>query len=49
MEQFNATNSPYFVFILSTRIGCLSLNLLSAVDTVMIFDSDSNPMMDLQT
>jgi len=47
MELFNATDSPYFIFMLSTRAGGLGLNLASA-DTVIIFDSDWNPMMDLQ-
>jgi SNF2 family DNA or RNA helicase len=47
MYKFNAPDSPYFVFLLSTRAGGLGLNLTSA-DTVVIFDSDWNPMMDLQ-
>lgn len=47
MEKFNAPNSPYFVFVLSTRAGGLGLNLQSA-DTVILFDSDWNPQIDLQ-
>ena len=47
MYKFNAPDSPYFIFLLSTRAGGLGLNLTSA-DTVIIFDSDWNPMMDLQ-
>ena len=47
MYKFNAPDSPYFVFLLSTRAGGLGLNL-TAADTVIIFDSDWNPMMDLQ-
>ncbi|KAI8983220.1 SNF2 family N-terminal domain-containing protein [Trametes punicea] len=44
---FNAPDSDYKVFILSTRAGGLGLNLQTA-DTVIIFDSDWNPHADLQ-
>lgn len=47
LEQFNAPDSPYFMFLLSTRAGGLGLNLQTA-DTVIIFDSDWNPQMDQQ-
>ncbi|CAM9437664.1 unnamed protein product, partial [Scytosiphon promiscuus] len=47
MARFNAPDSPYFVFVLSTRAGGLGLNLATA-DTVILFDSDWNPMMDMQ-
>ena len=47
LKQFNAKDSVYPVFLLSTRAGGLGLNLQSA-DTVIIFDSDWNPHQDLQ-
>ncbi|XP_046992487.1 ATP-dependent helicase brm-like [Schistocerca americana] len=47
LRKFNAPDSEYFVFLLSTRAGGLGLNLQSA-DTVIIFDSDWNPHQDLQ-
>lgn len=42
LKDFNAPNSEYFIFMLSTRAGGLGLNLQTA-DTVIIFDSDWNP------
>ncbi|VDM92519.1 unnamed protein product [Litomosoides sigmodontis] len=47
LELYNAPNSEYFIFMLSTRAGGLGLNLQTA-DTVIIFDSDWNPHQDMQ-
>ncbi|CAI4231994.1 unnamed protein product [Auanema sp. JU1783] len=47
LELYNAPNSEYFLFMLSTRAGGLGLNLQTA-DTVIIFDSDWNPHQDMQ-
>eukprot|EP00124_Ichthyophonus_hoferi_P004274 Ihof_evm1s451 gene=Ihof_evmTU1s451 len=46
IDEFN-NNSENFVFLLSTRSGGLGINLVSA-DTVIIYDSDWNPQVDLQ-
>ncbi|KAF8817877.1 SWI2/SNF2 ISWI-like SANT, partial [Cardiosporidium cionae] len=47
IEEFNAPNSPVIAFLLSTRAGGLGINLASA-DTVILYDSDWNPQVDLQ-
>ena len=47
VEEFNSPHTPYHVFLLTTRAGGLGVNLQSA-DTVILFDSDWNPQMDIQ-
>lgn len=46
IETFR-TDPEYKIFLLSTRAANLGLNLTSAT-TVILFDSDLNPMVDLQ-
>ncbi|KAJ6258896.1 Chromatin remodeling factor mit1 [Drechslerella dactyloides] len=47
IDAYNAPNSPYFSFLLSTRAGGVGINLATA-DTVIILDPDYNPHQDLQ-
>nr|PNR46176.1 hypothetical protein PHYPA_013295 [Physcomitrium patens] len=47
IADFNSTNSDIFIFLISTRAGGLGINLPSA-DTVIIYDPDFNPFVDLQ-
>ena len=47
MDAFQEKDSSKFVFLLSTRAGGLGINL-TAADTVILYDSDFNPQMDLQ-
>ncbi|CAH8628177.1 unnamed protein product [Schistosoma intercalatum] len=47
IDRFNAPNSEFFIFLLSTRAGGEGINLASA-DTVVLYDSDWNPQCDLQ-
>ncbi|KAI8645899.1 SNF2 family N-terminal domain-containing protein [Parasitella parasitica] len=47
IAEFSNPTSKIKLFLLSTRAGGLGINL-TAADTVVIFDSDWNPQMDLQ-
>jgi hypothetical protein len=47
IDMFNAPNSPFFAFLLSTRSGGVGINLATA-DTVIIMDPDFNPKQDMQ-
>ena len=47
IDDFTAPGSDRFVFLLSTRAGGLGINLMTA-DTVVLYDSDWNPQVDLQ-
>ncbi|KAI8849170.1 P-loop containing nucleoside triphosphate hydrolase protein [Chytridium lagenaria] len=47
IDKFNAPHSEQFVFLVSTRAGGQGVNLASA-DTIIIYDSDFNPHMDIQ-
>ncbi|CCF60675.1 hypothetical protein KAFR_0L00680 [Kazachstania africana CBS 2517] len=47
IEQFNEKGDNHNIFLLSTRAAGLGINL-TAGDTVVLFDSDWNPQVDLQ-
>ena len=47
MGRFNNAESGLVVFLLSTRAGGQGLNL-QAADTVIMYDTDWNPQIDLQ-
>ncbi|KAJ9476432.1 putative Chromo domain-containing protein 1 (putative) [Pseudozyma hubeiensis] len=47
IDAFNAPDSPYFIYMISTRAGGVGINLATA-DTVIIMDPDWNPHVDTQ-
>ena len=47
IDQYNASDSNLFVFLLTTRAGGVGINLATA-DTVIMWDFDFNPHADLQ-
>jgi len=47
ISEFTQPGSDQFIFLLSTRAGGLGINLATA-DTVILYDSDWNPQVDLQ-
>jgi superfamily II DNA/RNA helicase len=47
IDEFNREGSEKFIYLLTTRAGGLGINLASA-DTVILYDNDWNPQVDLQ-
>lgn len=47
IDSFHNVDHKNFIFLLSTRAGGIGINL-TAADTVVLFDSDWNPQMDIQ-
>ena len=45
--EYNKADSTMFLYLMSTRAGGLGINLYTA-DTVVLYDSDWNPQVDLQ-
>lgn len=47
IKLFQQNNSPYQIFLISTRAGGLGINLTAAT-TVVLVDQDWNPQVDIQ-
>ena len=47
IDDYTSPDTDKFIFLISTRAGGLGLNLMTA-NTVILYDSDWNPQMDLQ-
>lgn len=47
IDEFNREGSDKFIFLLTTRAGGLGINLATA-DSVIMYDNDWNPQVDLQ-
>ena len=47
IDEYNSPESSKFIFLLTTRAGGLGINLATA-DTVIMYDNDWNPQVDLQ-
>ena len=47
LNRFNEPDSPFFLFLSTTRCGGMGVNLHTA-DTCIIYDSDWNPQVDNQ-
>ncbi|CAI5502294.1 unnamed protein product [Closterium sp. Naga37s-1] len=47
VREFNKPDSDVFIFLLSVRAGGVGINL-QAADTVIMYDTDWNPQIDLQ-
>ena len=47
IDSFKSPNAERFIFLLSTQAGGLGINMATA-DTVIVYDSDWNPLNDIQ-